>query len=53
MTALLTALTVLLPTLTVAVAAATEPTDANGNRVNRHRRSLTGDLRYLVTRTGY
>ncbi len=44
----LTALTVVLPVLTVVAAAAQSPTDAAGNRVNRHRRTLWGDLRCLV-----
>lgn len=52
MTALLATLATVLPALVVA-AAAQEPTTAKGERVNRHRRTLTGDLRYLVTRTGY
>lgn len=52
MTALATVLATVLPALVFAVAAQ-EPTTANGERVNRHRRSFTGDLRYLVTRTGY
>ena len=48
MTALLTALTVLLPTLTVMAAALHTPRDAAGNPVPRSTRTLTGDLRSLL-----
>jgi hypothetical protein len=44
----LTALTVVLPALTLCAAAVQTPTDTEGNRVNRHRRTLWGDLRCLV-----
>ena len=48
MTELLTALTVLLPTLTVAAAALHTPKDAAGRPLSRTRRSFTGDLLSLV-----
>jgi hypothetical protein len=47
MTALLTTLTVLVPTLIMG-AAAHSPRDAQGNRVTRGRRTFTGDLRSFL-----
>ena len=48
MTELLTALTVLLPTLTVVAAALHTPRHADGTPVNRSTRTLGGDLLSLV-----
>ena len=44
----MTALAVALPLVAVLAAAAQSPTDSEGNRVSRHRRTFWGDLRCLV-----
>lgn len=43
-----TAFAVVLPFVVTLTAAAQTPTDANGNRVCRHKRTLWGDLRCLA-----
>lgn len=50
---MMTTLTVLAALSLVAAAAAQTPRDAAGAPVARGRRSFTGDLRYLMTGTGY